>query len=89
MTAAEIQDLDWNRIEILTKETGWPKEFIERGFEASRRAGIKPEYFINKYLYFDDIEDEKLNAKLEEQFKEILKEQRKAYASIPSKTRKI
>ena len=75
LTAKEIQDnFDWNRAAQVAKDYQRPVEFINRGFEACRLAGLSPEWFINKYLEKEDVPD---NEEFTEVYKDLLKAMRK------------
>ncbi len=70
LTAKEIQGFDWNRAEQIAQDYQKPIEFIKRGFEACRLAGLEPEYFINKYLEKEDMPD---SPEFMEIYKDLLK----------------
>lgn len=74
LTAAEVNQFDWHRAEILAKEHSQPVEWVKRGFEASRRLGISPDYFVEKYILHNDLPG---NSEFEMVFREVLNEVRK------------
>ena len=46
---------DWKLIENLSKDYCKDVEFIKRGIESCRNAGVSPNYFIDRYLKLIDI----------------------------------
>lgn len=75
LTAKEIQDkFDWNRAKQVADDYNRPVEFISRGFEACRLAGLEPEYFIQKYLEKENIQE---SEEFTEIYKDLLKAMRK------------
>lgn len=68
-----IDRFDWLKAEELAKEYTCPLEWVKRGFEASRRLGISPEHFINKYVRKLDIPKD---IEFESVFIELLNEER-------------
>ncbi|WP_074013617.1 hypothetical protein [Candidatus Sodalis sp. SoCistrobi] len=46
----EIDRFDWSRTARLADEHHLPLEWVKRGFEAARRIGADPEYFVQKYI---------------------------------------
>ncbi|EPR6391085.1 hypothetical protein ACU7RR_004291 [Providencia stuartii] len=50
-----IDRFDWLKAEELAREYTCPLDWVKRGFEASRRLGISPEHFIDKYVRKLDI----------------------------------
>ncbi|HFG6592188.1 TPA: hypothetical protein ACGHH5_003204 [Salmonella enterica subsp. enterica serovar 1,4,[5],12:b:-] len=71
---SEILKFDWHRAEQLADEHRVPLEWVKRGFEASRRMSIEPEYFINRYLLKTDLTP---NPEFEQVFTELVRENRK------------
>lgn len=69
----EIINFDWYRAEKLAKDYTLPLEWVKRGFEASRRLGIEPNFFVDKYILKHDLPK---NAEFEQIFIEILNEDR-------------
>lgn len=45
----------WLAAETLARDNNLPVEWVERGFEASRRLGIEPDYFIARYIHKQDV----------------------------------
>ncbi|MFS1564221.1 MAG: hypothetical protein ACL7AX_12515 [Candidatus Arsenophonus phytopathogenicus] len=60
--------------EELAHEHILPLDLVKRGFEASRRLGIEPEFFVNKYILNQDLPE---NDEFEQVFIEVLKEERR------------
>lgn len=80
-TAADIrvltgQEVDvrftWARVGALAEQYSRPAEWIARGLEACRRAGVEPEYFIARYLQRDA--STPLNPVVDEAMRQILAE---------------
>lgn len=72
LSAIEIADrFGWLRAETLAREYNQPVEWVKRGFEASRRLGIEPDFFIEKYILK---QDKPKNPEFEQIFREILLE---------------
>ena len=80
-TAADIRVLTekevdarftWARVSALAERYSRPTDWIARGLEACRRAGVDPDYFIARYLErdaatpFDSAVDEAMREILEE-----------------------
>ena len=70
----EIKQFDWHWAEELDHEHILPLDWVKRGFEASRRLGIEPDFFVNKYILKQDLPK---NDEFEQVFIEVLKEDRK------------
>ncbi|PAV02680.1 hypothetical protein CBG25_09480 [Arsenophonus sp. ENCA] len=70
----EIKRFDWHWAEELAHEHILPLDWVKRGFEASRRLGIEPDFFVNKYILKQDLPK---NDEFEQVFIEVLKEDRK------------
>lgn len=45
----------WLEAEALARDNHLPVEWVKRGFEASRRLGIEPDYFVARYIHKQDI----------------------------------
>lgn len=74
MSADEIEQcFDWLRLANLAKEHHLPVDWVRRGFEACWRAGIAPDYFINKYIFKKDVT---MVPEFESVFREIVNEAR-------------
>ena len=67
----EIEQFDWHRIRCLAEEYRRPVEWIERGFEAARLAGISPDYFVDKYIKHQPLE---INIEFMEIYKSLMDE---------------
>lgn len=70
LSAKDIQGFDWNRARQVADDYNKPIEFVSRGFEACRLAGLSPDWFINKYLEKEAIPD---NPEFLEIYKDLLK----------------
>ncbi|HGJ5885470.1 hypothetical protein [Arsenophonus nasoniae] len=70
----EIKQFDWHWAEKLAHEHILPIDWVKRGFEASRRLGLEPDFFVNKYILKQDLPK---NDEFEQVFIEVLKEDRK------------
>lgn len=74
LSAKDIQGFDWNRARQVADDYNKPIEFVSRGFEACRLAGLEPEYFIQKYLEKEDIQE---SEEFIEIYRDLLKAMRK------------
>ncbi|WP_063657708.1 hypothetical protein [Candidatus Arsenophonus triatominarum] len=70
----EIKQFDWHWAEELAHEHTLPLDWVKRGFEASRRLGIEPDFFVRKYILNQDLPK---NDEFEQVFIEVLKKDRK------------
>jgi hypothetical protein len=82
-TAADIcvltdQEVDarfsWARVGALAERYSRPTDWIARGLEACRRAGVDPDYFIARYLERDAATP--FDSAVDEAMREILAEAR-------------
>ena len=80
-TAADIrvltdQEVDvrftWARVGALAEQYSQPTDWIARGLEACRRAGVEPDYFIARYLERDAATP--FDSAVDEAMREILAE---------------
>ncbi|EAN5736314.1 hypothetical protein EJD04_26905 [Salmonella enterica] len=81
LSASEVRErFSWLQAEMLARDNHLPVEWVKRGFEASRRLGIEPDYFIARYIRKEDIPR---NADFEAVFIEILREGRNVRQKQP------
>ncbi|WP_063657670.1 hypothetical protein [Candidatus Arsenophonus triatominarum] len=78
----EIKQFDWHWAEELAHEHTLPLDWVKRGFEASRRLGIEPDFFVRN---ISSIKDLPKNDEFEQVFIEVLKKTERR-VRIPSKT---
>ena len=64
----------WARVGALADQYSRPTDWIARGLEACRRAGVDPDYFIARYLERDAATP--FDAAVDEAMREILAEAR-------------
>jgi hypothetical protein len=68
----QSSDFDFSYTHDLSHEYDQPLVFVQRGFEACRRAGVSPEYFIARYLKSD--RSGARNPLVEQAYRSILRE---------------
>jgi len=68
LTTAEIADrFGWAKVAELAERYRRPEQWIARGLEACRRAGVDPDYFERRYLQRQDIpRNEQVDAAMRE-----------------------
>jgi len=68
LTTAEIADrFGWVKVAELAERYRRPEQWIARGLEACRRAGVDPDYFERRYLQRQDIpRNEQVDAAMRE-----------------------
>ena len=77
LTSDEIDTrFTWARVGALAEQYSRPCDWIARGLEACRRAGVDPDYFIARYLQHDSTTP--FNRAVDEAMREILMEARVA-----------
>ncbi len=69
----EIDRFDWSSTARLADEHHLPLEWVKRGFEAARRIGADPEYFVQRYILKTEITT---IPEFEAVFLEIVREER-------------
>lgn len=69
----EIDRFDWSRTGRLADEHHLPLEWVKRGFEAARRIGVDPEYFVQRYILKAEVA---VIPEFETVFLEIVREER-------------
>lgn len=89
-TAAQIQVLPqseaeerfpWLKVEELARRYNRPAEWIARGMEACRRAGSDPDYFVRRYLEWD--QSVPLDPLVDAAMRELQREQVKGRTGFP------
>jgi len=68
LTTAEIADrFGWVKVAELAERYRRPEQWIARGLEACRRAGVDPDYFERRYVQRQDIpRNEQVDAAMRE-----------------------
>ncbi|CAK1907345.1 conserved hypothetical protein [Vibrio crassostreae] len=70
----EVKQFDWVLLSELAEQYKQPTEWLQRGFEASRRLNLDPrEYFVPRYVLKDTV---KPYPEFAEVFKEVIIEHR-------------
>lgn len=74
LSRREIKErFGWLLAETLARDNHLPVAWVKRGFEASRRLGIEPDYFVARYIHKQDVAP---NPEFEAVFIEIMREAR-------------
>ncbi|CDT98133.1 conserved hypothetical protein [Vibrio coralliirubri] len=70
----EVKQFDWVLLSDLAEQYKQPTEWLQRGFEASRRLNLDPrEYFVPRYVFKEPV---KPYPEFAEVFKEVMREYR-------------
>ncbi|MEZ8503439.1 hypothetical protein AB6D08_19195 [Vibrio splendidus] len=70
----EVKQFDWVLLSDLAEQYKQPTEWLQRGFEASRRLNLNPrEYFVPRYVFKEPV---KPCPEFAEVFKEVMREHR-------------
>lgn len=81
LSRREIKErFGWLLAETLARDNHLPVAWVKRGFEASRRLGIEPDYFIARYIQKQDVAP---NLEFETVFIEIMQEAKESRQNVP------